>query len=280
MWHGFKLGIFVLIITTVLFYGRGDFSSANKAVLVTNPSYVVASSTIDTEATYLIFDAETGEVIAENNANAVLPIASITKLFTATALLKTDLSASTTINQNDVAAPAPFGKLQSGEEYKMRELLFPLLLESSNDVAAHFERVTKGEVINLMNSLATEAGLKKTVLADASGLSSLNVSTASDLAHFLSYLYKNEPHILDITRLEQYVGPYTGWVNNSPVLDKDYLGGKHGYTEEAMRTGAVLFKEEISGTEKTIGYIVLGGDDLAETVKELRGFVHTHVRFE
>jgi D-alanyl-D-alanine carboxypeptidase len=195
-------------------------------------------------------------------------------------MMEGDLTSSTTITYADTWAEEDFGKLHAGEEYVLRELLFPLLLESSNDVAAHFERVTKGEVIKEMNNLANEAGLTNTDLVDASGLSAKNVSTASDLARFLSYLHQNHSHILDITTLRQYVGPYTGWVNNSPVLNKDYAGGKHGYTEAALRTGAVLFKEDISGTQRTIGYVVLGAASLSADITHLRDFVHTHVRFE
>lgn len=280
MWHGFKLGIFVLLVVVFLSFRTGDFSSASPAPVVATPSYQVDASEVSVGAAFVVFDVESGEVLLEKQALSVLPIASVTKLFTAAALIDEDLSASTTISYQDVWAEEEFGKLHAGEEYVLRELLFPLLLESSNDAAAHFERVTKGEVITTMNQLASEAGLQNTVLADASGLSSQNVSTASDLARFLSYLYQNEPHVLDITTLRQYVGPYTGWLNNSPVLSKDYAGGKHGYTEAAQKTGAVLFNETISDAPRTIGYVVLGSQNLARDVALLRDFIHTNVRYQ
>lgn len=279
MWHGFKLGLFVLAVVVVLSYSEGDLSSASPSA-VAKPAYQVEAAEVLLPAAYVVFDVESGEVLLESKSESVLPIASVTKLFTAAAMMEGDLTSSTTITYQDTWAEEDFGKLHAGEEYVLRELLFPLLLESSNDAAAHFERVTKGEVIKEMNRLATEAGLTNTNLVDASGLSAKNVSTAADLARFLSYLHQNHSHVLDITTLRQYVGPYTGWVNNSPVLSKDYAGGKHGYTEAALRTGAVLFKEDISGTPRTIGYVVLGAASLSADIAQLRDFVHTRVRFE
>lgn len=279
MWHGFKLGLFVLAVVVVLSYSEGDLSSASPSA-VAKPVYQVETAEVLLPAAYVVFDVESGEVLLESKSESVLPIASVTKLFTAAAMMEGDLTSSTTITYQDTWAEEDFGKLHAGEEYVLRELLFPLLLESSNDAAAHFERVTKGEVIKEMNRLATEAGLANTNLVDASGLSAKNVSTAADLARFLSYLHQNHSHVLDITTLRQYVGPYTGWVNNSPVLSKDYAGGKHGYTEAALRTGAVLFKEDISGTSRTIGYVVLGAASLSADIAQLRDFVHTRVRFE
>jgi D-alanyl-D-alanine carboxypeptidase len=280
MWHGIKLGFFVLVVVLLLAYSSGDFSSASPTIENKTPSYQVDETSSLTGSAYIVFDVETGEVLLENRSSEVLPIASVTKLFTAVAMNKRDLLATTTISYQDTWAEEDFGKLRAGEDYQLRELLFPLLLESSNDAAAHFERVTKGEVVSEMNQLVKEVGLKNTALADASGLSSNNVSTADDLARFLSYLHREESYILDITTLKQYVGPYTGWVNNNPVLGKDYQGGKHGYTEAAKRTGAVLFSETISGNKKTIGYVVLGSQSLAMDVSVLRDFVHSHIRFE
>jgi D-alanyl-D-alanine carboxypeptidase len=280
MWHGIKLGFFVLVVVLLLAYSSGDFSSASPTIENKTLSYQIDETSSLTSSAYVVFDVETGEVLLENRSTEVLPIASVTKLFTAVAMNKRDLLATTTISYQDTWAEEDFGKLRAGEKYQLRELLFPLLLESSNDAAAHFERVTKGEVVSDMNQLVKELGLKNTTLADASGLSFNNVSTADDLAHFLSYLYREESYILDITTLKQYVGPYTGWVNNNPVLGRDYKGGKHGYTEAAKRTGSVLFSETISGNKKTIGYVVLGSQSLAMDVSVLRDFVHSHIRFE
>ena len=122
--------------------------------------------------------------------------------------------------------------------------------------------------------------MSDTTLVDASGLSDKNVSSAADLMHFLSYVYVNKQHLLDISRLEHFVGSYTGWVNNSPVITASYRGGKHGYTEAAGRTLVALFEEQFGESTGIIGYVLLGSENIAADTALLRGFVAQSVVFE
>lgn len=233
------------------------------------------------DAAYRIFDIETGEVLIEQDAEKVLPIASVTKLVTASALFKNDiLNEEGVVTAADVAADGRAGKLTPGNQYTYRELLFPLLLESSNDAAAVFMRATKGEILKDMETLTSKLKMNETVLADVSGLSDKNVSTVSDLSILLTYLAKEDKRVLDITRLEQYVGPYTGWVNNSPVKDSDYRGGKHGYTHAANRTLVALFEEGFESESRLVGYIILGSEDLAADTALLRTFTKEAVTYK
>ncbi len=230
---------------------------------------------------YAVFDVESGEVIASDHTDVIVPIASVTKLATAASLLNhADLETLGTVTYSDVESEGRAGKLVSGDVYTYRELLFPLLLESSNDAAAFFERETGGEVIKQMNQLAAELQMSDTTFADASGLSDLNVSSVKDLITFVSYLHKKQPHVLDMSRLEQYVGTYTGWVNNSPVITASYRGGKHGYTEAANRTLVALFEEELGEGKRQFGYILLGTENIVADMAELRAFVAGSVVFE
>jgi D-alanyl-D-alanine carboxypeptidase len=73
-----------------------------------------------------------------------------------------------------------------------------------------------------------------------------------------------------MTRLKQYIGEYTGWVNNSPVRDMEgYRGGKHGYTKAANRTLAAVFAESSLGNRE-LGYIILGSNDIRSDTEALR----------
>lgn len=229
---------------------------------------------------YAVFDVETGQVLFAQDQTVPHPIASVTKLITAAAVLASaQLSATVMLTAADVATDGRAGKLESGQQYTRRELLFPLLLESSNDAAAALER--GAPLLEEMNTLARGYGARTMNLADASGLSPENVASAQDLATVVSRLYAEEPHVFDVTRLTQYVGPYTGWVNNSPfIADVGYVGGKHGYTEAAGRTAVALFREEFSGATRTLGYVVLGSKDLGRDVATLRALVQQSVRFK
>lgn len=228
---------------------------------------------------WMVFDLSTGEELFSHRPDTQLPIASITKLMSAAVFYEgNDMTMTTSITWADVAAEGRAGKLHYGDTYTYRELLFPLLLESSNDAAATIERVD-ADVVNRMNELTDFLPL--TILDDASGLSDKNRSTASELRTFIRFIHQDMPHILDITRLKEYYAADNGWLNNSPFIDDPtYRGGKHGFTNAANRTAVALFSEELSSDNaRTLGYVVLGSDDLASDMRELRNFVSHNVRY-
>lgn len=218
-------------------------------------------------SSWLVFDAESGEVLLSHDPDAPRPIASVTKLISATQFFAhDDLDAPVTITWSDVNAEGRAGKLAYGEVYTSRELLFPLLLESSNDAAEALARVDSA-LIERMNDYADSLGLEHTSFADASGLSDQNVSTARELMALIRAVQSDEPHVLDITRLHEYYTDDNGWINNSPVIDiENYRGGKHGYTTAAGRTFAGLF-ERSDG--RLVGVVLLGSDNIAQDLAAL-----------
>ena len=142
---------------------------------------------------YAVFDLQTGTEIASRNAEEVLPIASITKLVTAGVFYEnTDLNATTTILWNDLNTEGAAGRLHFAEEYSHHELLFPLLLESSNDAASTMLRVDP-DLLMRMGERVASLGLTHTRFADPSGLSSENVSTAYELSVLMRDLYGKQP---------------------------------------------------------------------------------------
>lgn len=244
--------------------------------VISAPEETVLSSSLQLSAqAYVVFNLKSGKVLLQKNEDKLLPIASITKLFTATALSNNfNLESTTTINWTDINAEGEAGRLKYGQVYSYHELLFPLLLESSNDAAEALDRATKGELLKSLNTLAANMEARNTKFTDTSGLQSGDVSTATDLKKLITYVYENEKHVLDITKLPKYLNNKNGWVNNNPVYSQPgYRGGKHGYTEQANRTAVAIFDETIQDESQTIGYIVLGSSNIKEDVKTLRDFI-------
>ncbi len=209
---------------------------------------------------YGVFDVETGELLFGQNLEEELPIASVTKLFTAAKVLTQPniFDESITITESDVVTEGGSGKLEVGQIYKVHNLLFPLLLESSNDAATALVR--KVGDITFQNE----------ILADGAGLSAENKASVNELAKETINLYKSEPHLFDITTLSQMVGEYTGWINNSPVRDLEgYRGGKHGYTVAANHTLVAVFAENALDDQEFV-YVILGSDDLLADTEVLR----------
>jgi D-alanyl-D-alanine carboxypeptidase len=88
--------------------------------------------------------------------------------------------------------------------------------------------------------------MHKSTFVDPSGLSADNESTALDLAVLLRHLYRDQRQLLDMTMLPYYIGTNHDWLNNNPVhREEGYLGGKHGFTDEAGRTFAGVFHERL-----------------------------------
>ncbi|MDP3988938.1 MAG: CapA family protein [bacterium] len=218
---------------------------------------------------YLIGDVQTGEIIAEFNSDIVVPIASITKLFTAvTAGRVFRPEAITTVTQSALDTYGSSGGLVRGERFTIDELFDPLLLESSNDTAELIAQ-TYGRSLFMeeMNDDVRSLSLASTSFDDPSGLSPQNLSSASDLFLFAQYLYKKEPELLARTT-NKYVeidrtahNSYHYWSNRNAFVtygDQWYVGGKIGYIPEAAQTMLAFFT--VRGgvlDERTYAVIVL-----------------------
>ena len=282
--------IFSLVIAGLVFGGAAlvyaqVFSYQSDVTVPAKPAvFVLATNTVPTISApaFAIFDVESGQVLVSADADTPHPIASVTKLFTAVAILETfNPESTTTITWTDVAGEGESGKLHPSEVYSYRGLLFPLLLESSNDAADTLERATGEKLLPAMATVAAEYGAVHSNFFDASGLSPKNISTVTDLVVFSRAVGKKYPFVYDVSTLPQYIGAYTGWRNNNPVSQADeYRGGKHGYTPAAGRTLVAQFSEQFKSGDRTIGYIILGSDNLATDVATLRNYVAEMVQYQ
>jgi len=218
-----------------------------------------------TARAYLVGDVSTGEVLMERDGKTVLPVASMSKLITAIAATDT-MSPTTTVTitppEYDVASDT--SRIAPGETFTLSEMLYPLLLNSSNVAAEALASTSdRAKFLELMSSYAWEIGMPSTYFADPSGLSPQNQSTAEDFFALARYLYKSRPDILAITRTVSTSTATTtdhgahDFASIHPfVTDPDFLGGKTGHTPEAGDTMLTILN--IGG--RPIAIIVLGAD--------------------
>lgn len=225
-----------------------------------------------TTNTWGIFDVHTGEILEGSNIDLKRPIASITKLFTAEVVerdKRKDIAF--TINYSDIAEEGRAGKLSYNESTTLSKLLFPLLLESSNDAAHAIERFLGTQYKKTITEIIDKNNLKQTFIDDSSGLSEKNVSTIQDLAHYFAHIKNDQPHILDITQLRTYITADNGYLNNNPARSfYGFSGGKHGYTEAAGRTLLASFKSDTESVE--YGMVLLGSSDLQGDITALKSY--------
>lgn len=232
---------------------------------------------------YYVGDLDTGETILEKNKDQIFPIASVTKLMTATISLENqDQEELTQISKNALAPYGKNGNLRLNEKIKIGDLIYPLLLESSND-AAQAIALNSGisYFINKMNEKAKNLEMPKTQFLDPSGLSENNKSTALDLFKFAKYLKTDKPELLKITLEKSFNNKKHTWFNTSQFLGLEgYQGGKRGYIDEARETAISFFTLPL-GKEgmRNIGIIVLKSPDRYKDVKNILNYLKKNVYY-
>ena len=136
----------------------------------------------------LVQDQATGVILYEKNPNAVLPIASITKLMTAMVVLDAvpDLHETLAIGEDDVdLIKGTRSRLKVGTRLEREEMLRLALMSSENRAASALSRHYPGgreAFVAAMNQKAQTLGLADTRFLDATGLTAANVSSPRDLA--------------------------------------------------------------------------------------------------
>ena len=148
-------------------------------------------------AAALVLDQSGQQVLYAKNVDAVVPIASLTKLMTALVVLESGLSLdeSIAISAEDVDdLKHTRSRLKVGTVLQRGDLLKLALMASENRAAAALARAypggTQGFVV-AMNRKAMELGMRRTRFVDGTGLSSENVSTAQDLARLAAVAYRH-----------------------------------------------------------------------------------------
>ncbi|HUN70029.1 MAG TPA: D-alanyl-D-alanine endopeptidase [Burkholderiales bacterium] len=143
-------------------------------------------------AVALVQDATSGETLYAKNQDAILPIASITKLMTAMVILDAGLNLEQRVAISDEDYDFVKGtrsRLRPGTVLTRDELLLLALMSSENRAAASLARTSPGGVepfVAAMNAKARALGMNDTRFVDPTGLSSANVSSAQDLARLVA----------------------------------------------------------------------------------------------
>ena len=217
------------------------------------------------------------KIIFEKNPDEILPIASLTKLMTAwVASEYYDPSQLTTMSREAVNEVEDFGQLKVGENLSVENLLYIMLIESSNDAArALSEIIGEKGFVNLMNIEAKSLGLGSTHFVETYGVSPKNYSTARDFANFSNRLLREKPEIWKITKNAEYNlydpdGVFHHTLLSTDELLKEFpqiIGGKTGFTFEAKGCLIIISKNEQSG--KTFVNVILGSDDRFGDMRKL-----------
>ncbi len=192
-------------------------------------------------AAAIIYDADTNEVLWEENSQDQRSIASITKVMTATVFLESnpDVTESVTIERSDVFQ-ASTTHLKANDHVTVDDLLHLLLIASDNAAARALARVSRygsEGFVHRMNEKAAELGLQSTSYADSSGLRSENVSSAFDMARLITHASGDE-RIASIMRTPEYT-VYTANHRAMTFHSTNHLLGRGDVDVRAGKTGFI-----------------------------------------
>ena len=135
----------------------------------------------------LVIDQLSGDVMLEKNPDAILPIASITKLMTALVIIEKNMSLADVIRITRADAKLERynkSRLAVGSRFSRGDLLHLALMSSENRAAHALARTYPGGVqgfVRAMNAKAKLLGMWSTVFTEPTGLNSGNVSSPRDL---------------------------------------------------------------------------------------------------
>ena len=178
---------FLIVFIVQIFLGNMSFALENN-IEISAPSAI-------------LIESKTGRILYEKNSEEKRYPASTTKIMTALLTLENveDLQSKATVSYNAVfSVPSGYSvdTLKVGEELSIEELLYALLVKSSNEAANVLAEYVAGNVdsfATMMNTRAAELGCKNINFVNPNGIHNENhYSTAYDLSLIAKEAMKNE----------------------------------------------------------------------------------------
>lgn len=220
----------------------------------------------------LVFEEESGKILIEKDAHAVVPIASLTKLMTAMVVLdaKQDMDELISIEESDVdTLKHSSSRVPVGVALSRRTVLQLALMSSDNRAAAALGRTYPGgspAFLEAVNAKVEALGMKNTSIEEPTGLSPYNRSTAADLLK-MATAASSYPEIASLTTetgdLVDISGRLVQYHNTNRLVGKkgwDILLSKTGFTREAGR--CLIMRMQAAG--KHVIVVLLNAQESAQ----------------
>lgn len=231
----------------------------------------------------ILYDLGSEKILFSQESETKLPIASLTKLMSATIVIESmNLDDVVTVRNSAIEKSKNEGggsDLSEGEKIKASDLLKLVLIESSNDsVYALEEHLLENYGIKMtekMNEKAGELGMDSTLFTEPAGLDDeKSFSTTQDLIKLVRYSFRYDSlyQILKTQRTE--VASIDGnlrhqLLNTNQLLGLlfNIVGGKTGFTERAG--GSIILVTEAPHGQSRLITVILGSNDRFDDAKQL-----------
>jgi len=247
------------------------FSSALFAApgIIPQPPSLAASS-------YILIDANSGEVLVEHNADKVLPPASLTKMMTSFIVTEEldygniKIDDRTRISVKAWKAEGSRMFIREGTYVSIGDLLKGVIIQSGNDASiALAEHVsgTEEAFVDVMNQYAAQLGMVNTRFQNATGLPAKgHVSTARDLSKLAIHIINDHKSYYPLYKEKSFKYNNIEQQNRNKLLfwDPRVDGLKTGHTEEA---GFCLVSSAVEGDMRLVA-VVMGANSERSRARE------------
>jgi len=229
------------------------------AIIIFMPRFIYAQDInlpIISAQSGILMDAKTGQVLYQKNMDEPLFPASITKIMTVLVGLENAKLEDTITMSNSAVFSIPRDSaniaLDEGEKISFKDTLYAAMISSANEACNAIAEHVSGNVdefSKLMNIRAKEAGATHTNFVNANGLhDSRHVTTAYDMAMITKEALKNSDfrEIFETSTYEilptnkqseiRYLWCTHKMLKETNLFYDKAIGGKTGYTEEALNT--------------------------------------------
>jgi D-alanyl-D-alanine carboxypeptidase (penicillin-binding protein 5/6) len=212
--------------------------------LLPAPSFAVKAPTVNASG-YLLLDVESGQVLSENNADARLEPASLTKIMTAHVVfseIKADrisLQDMVTVSEKAWRMGGSKMFIEVNKQVTVEELLKGLIIQSGNDAAVALAEYVAGSeeaFAELMNKHAAQLGMHGTNFVNSSGMPDENhYTTPRDIALVTEATILEFPELYKWYAEKEYTFNGITQPNRNRLLwqDESVDGVKTGHTEAA-----------------------------------------------
>ena len=271
----FTLFLFFGLLVTVL------QANAENAEITTPPAPNVAATA------YILQDFHTGKVLAENNADARLAPASLTKIMTVYVVFRElsngHLHLEDMANISEKAWKTSGSRMfvELGNQVKVEDLLKGVIIQSGNDASvALAEHVAGNEATfaDMMNQHAARLGMTNSHFKNSDGLPmDDHYTSARDLAILTTALIKEFPDYYRWFSQKEFTFNKITQHNRNQLLSRDESvdGVKTGFTDDA---GYCLVASALREDMRLIS-VVLGAKSANARANENQSLLNYGFRF-
>ncbi|MGZ8164969.1 MAG: D-alanyl-D-alanine carboxypeptidase family protein [Methylobacter sp.] len=256
-------------------------ANSDNAEILTPPAPLVAASS------YILQDYNTGKVLAENNADAKVAPASLTKIMTVYVVFRElgnghlHLEDNVTISKKAWQTSGSRMFIEVNNQIKVEDLLKGVIIQSGNDASvALAEHVAGNELTfaDMMNQHAERLGMTNTHFVNADGLPLPDhYTTARDLAILTRALIKEFPDYYRWFSQKEFTFNKITQQNRNKLLWRDETvdGVKTGFTDEA---GYCLVASALRDNMRLIS-VVMGTKSVNVRANENQNLLNYGFRF-